>query len=76
MIDNLYFIRRVKGNVIVSIIYNKTDNKYHFVNLTSNHICSCCFETVDKAILDMERLKKEGKIMEYYKIEKGEKEIG
>lgn len=66
--DNLYFVRRTKGNVIVSIMYNRTDNKYHFVNLTSNHICSCCFNTINDAILDMERFKNEGKVIEYYKI--------
>lgn len=69
MIDNLYFVRRTKGNVIVSIMYSKTDNKYHFVNLTKSHICHCCFNTVEDAILDMDQLKNEGKIIEYYKME-------
>lgn len=69
MIKDMYFIRRSKGNVIVSIMHSRTDNKYHFVNLTSSHICSCCFDTVEDAILDMEQFKNEGKIIEYYKIE-------
>ena len=68
VINNLYFIRRTKGNVIISIMYNRTDNKYHFVNLSSNHICTCGFDTVDDAIADMEQFKNDEIIIDYYKI--------
>ena len=44
------------------------DNKYHFVNITHNHICTCAFNNVQDAINDMDNLKKNGKILDYYKI--------
>lgn len=67
-INNLYFIKREKDNVVVSIMFCKADKKYHFVNLTKDHICSCAFDKIDDAILDMEHFKNNGKLIEYYKI--------
>ena len=65
---NVYFVEREDGNVTVSIMYFPTDNKYHFVNFTKGHICACGFESVDDALVDMEKLKNEGNIINYYKI--------
>lgn len=33
--NNIYLVQRTNGNVIVSIMRNKSDNTYSFVNLTS-----------------------------------------
>ena len=66
---NLYFIKRDKGNVVVSIMFNWNNGAYHFVNLTSGHICSCEFETVNDAIQDMQNKKDVGEIIEFIKIE-------
>ena len=63
---NVYFIKRQQGNVLVSIMYNRTDKKYHFVNLSKGHICSCGFETINDAILDMKHYKNNGIIDDYY----------
>lgn len=59
---------REKGTVIVTIMYNRADEKYHFVNLTHGHICKCAFNSVNDAILDMEKQKKEGLLIDYKKI--------
>lgn len=48
-----WLVLREKGNVIVSILYNRNNDKYQFVNLTSGHICSCIFDTLQDAYLDM-----------------------
>lgn len=32
--NNVYLVQRKNGNVIVSIMRNKSDNTYSFVNLT------------------------------------------
>ena len=44
-----------KVDVIVS--FDKTTNKYCFVNLTDNHICKCRFNTVEDAMNDMRQRK-------------------
>lgn len=63
--SNVYFVRRPEDDVVVSVMLNRADNKYHFVNLTKGHICACAFDTVEDALEDMEKLKSEGKILEY-----------
>ncbi len=65
---NVYFVEREVGNVIVSIMYDRTDDKYHFVNLTKDHICACGFDSVEDAVNDMEKLKNEGNVINYCKI--------
>lgn len=67
-IKNLYFVIRNKGNVVVSIMFNKQDRKYHFVNLTKNHICPCGFDSVEEAIKDMEIKKENCEIVDFEKI--------
>lgn len=66
---NLYLVIRNKGNVIVSIMYNKFNGSYRFVNLTKGHICSCEFETVLDAINDMQNKKDNGEIIDFIEIE-------
>jgi len=66
---NVFFVVRPKGNTIVSIMYNRMDGKYHFVNIKSNHICVCGFNSVESAIDDMERLKQIGKITDYFGVD-------
>lgn len=66
--ESLYCVVKPSGNVIVSIMYSKQDKKYHFVNLTKGHICECAFDTEFDAIMDMEMMKREGKIQSYSKV--------
>lgn len=66
--NEMYFVEKDGGGVMVSIMYNRMDNKYHFVNLTKDHICTCGFDSVNNAVNDMEKLKSAGKIIDYHKI--------
>lgn len=75
--ENAYYVKRNgKDDVIVSIMYNKADNKYHFVNLSKNHICACGFETTEEAIADMEQRKNNGSICDFYLIERSAEDCG
>lgn len=66
--EELYFVERKKGNVVVSIMINRADGKFHFVNLTSGHICACAFNSVGEALEDMELLMEKGDIQNFHKI--------
>ena len=66
-----YLVVKRTGNVVVSIMLNHVDNKYHFVNLTKNHICKCAFDDVSAAIEDMEQQKQDGRIIDYFEIVSG-----
>ena len=66
--ENIYLVVREKGDVIVSIMYSRFDDKYHFVNLTKGHICKCGFETVHEAVEDMKIKKADGEIINYIEI--------
>lgn len=55
---------------LVTIMKNKSDGTYSFVNLTKMHICQCKFESVSEAIADMDRRVKEGTILKYTELEK------
>lgn len=50
-------------------MYDRSDSKYHFVNLTSNHICSCGFDSVEDAIVDIESYKNRGIVSDYYRVD-------
>lgn len=67
--ENIYFVIREKGNVIVSIMFSEFNGSYHFVNLTKGHICSCEFETVFDAVNDMKNKKDNGEIIDFIKME-------
>jgi len=59
MMENKYLVIREKNNeadnCIVTIMYNRNNGKYQFVNLTNPHICACVFDSVDDALADMQQ---------------------
>mgnify|MGYP000638713102 CR=1 FL=1 len=67
--NNIYLVQRTNGNVIVSIMRNKSDNTYSFVNLTKNHICPCRFDSIEDAMKDMDEKILNGEIVGYFKLE-------
>ena len=71
--NNIYFVKRKSGNVMVSIMRNKSDNTYSFVNLTKGHICSCRFDSVEDAVKDMDEKILNGEIVGYFKFGEMEK---
>lgn len=71
--NNIYLVRRKSGNVVVSIMRNKSDNTYSFVNLTKNHICPCRFDSVEDAVKDMDEKILNGEIIGYFKLGENEK---
>ncbi len=46
---------RKDTNVRVSIFKNKIDGTYSFINLTKLHVCTCKFNTVADALIDLEQ---------------------
>lgn len=71
--NNIYLVQRKSGNVIVSIMRNKSDNTYSFVNLTKNHICQCRFDSIEDAVKDMDDKILNGEIVGYFKLEEMKK---
>lgn len=67
--NNIYLVQRKSGNVVVSIMRNKSDGAYSFVNLTKNHICPCRFDSVEDALNDMHKKILSGEIIGYFKLE-------
>lgn len=67
--NNIYLVQRTNGNVIVSVMRNKSDNTYSFVNLTKNHICPCRFNSIEDAVKDMDEKILNGDIVGYLKLE-------
>lgn len=63
-----WVVIRPKDNVIVTIMQNKGDKTYSFVNLTKNHICTCRFATIKDALKDLECRKQDGSVIDYYEI--------
>lgn len=63
-----WLVKRQHDNVIVTIMKNKSDETYSFINLTKEHICSCRFKSIDDALKDMDRLKDCGKIINYFEL--------
>jgi len=66
--ENLFLVIRNKGNVVVSIMLSRHSGKYHFVNLTKGHICSCAFDSVREAVADMQKKKDNAEIVDYVRI--------
>lgn len=60
-----WLVERPRDEVIVTIMKNKIDNTYSFVNLTKEHICSCKFESIDAALSDMDEKIESGEIIRY-----------
>lgn len=67
--NNVYLVQRKNGNVVVSIMRNKSDSTYSFVNLTKNHICPCRFDSIEDALTDMRKKILSGEIIGYFKLE-------
>lgn len=66
--NNIYLVQRKNGNVIVSIMRNKSDDTYSFVNLTKGHICLCRFDSVEDAVKDMAKKILNDEIIAYFKL--------
>lgn len=64
----IWLVKRQHDKVIVTIIKNKSDGTYSFINLTKEHICPCRFSSVEEALLDMDKKIKEGTVLKYEKI--------
>ncbi len=71
--NNIYLVQRKSGNVVVSIMRNKSDGTYSFVNLTKNHICPCRFDSVEDAVKDMDEKILNGEIIGYFKLKEMKK---
>lgn len=67
--DNTYLVMREKDSVIVSIMLNKLDHTYSFVNLTKGHVCTCRFDSIEDAISDMKKKKDNGEIIDYISLQ-------
>ena len=48
-------IRRNRPDCIVMLCQDRATEKWCYVNLTSEHVCACRFDTIDDAIADMEK---------------------
>lgn len=66
--DNTYKIIRENGVFYIAIIRTKANNKYKFINITKEHICDCEFDSIEKAVRDLNKYKKDGKIINYFKV--------
>ena len=73
--NNIYLVQRKSGNVMVSIMRNKSDNTYSFVNLTKGHICSCRFNSIEDAVKDMDEKILNGEVTGYFELEEIKKWI-
>ena len=47
--------RRNRPDCIVLLCQDRTTKKWCFVNLTTEHVCACRFDTIEDAIADMEK---------------------
>lgn len=63
-----YLVIRPTDSIIVTIMKNKSDNSYSFINLTKLHICPCRFKSIEDALKDMDDKIKEGEILRYKEI--------
>lgn len=59
----IYKITRITDIVYVTILKNKIDNTYSFVNLSKEHICPCKFKSENDALKDLRQQFEEGKIV-------------
>lgn len=59
----IYKITRITDIVYVTILKNKIDNTYSFVNLSKEHICTCKFKSENDALKDLRQQFEEGEIV-------------
>lgn len=64
-IMQIYKVVRPEDIVYVSILRNKNDGTYSFINLTKGHICPCRFLSEEEALQDLEEQKQKGKVVSY-----------
>ena len=48
-------IRRNRPDCIVLLCQDRTTEKWCFVNLSTEHVCACRFDSIDDAIADMRK---------------------
>lgn len=48
-------IRRNRPDCIVLLCQDRTTEKWCFVNLSTEHVCTCRFDTIDDAFADMKK---------------------
>lgn len=63
-----WLVIRPNDEVIVTIMQNKADDTYSFINITKEHICSCKFNSVEDALEDMNKQIAEKKIIKYVEL--------
>ena len=61
----IYKVIRPKDVIYVSVLRNKNDGTYSFINLTKGHICPCRFQSEEEALRDLEEQKQKGKVVSY-----------
>ena len=47
--------RRNRPDCIVLLCQDRTTKKWCFVNLSTEHVCACRFDTIDDALVDMKK---------------------
>ena len=47
--------RRNRPDCIVMLCQDRTTKKWCFVNLSTEHVCACRFDTIDDAFADMKK---------------------
>lgn len=63
-----WLVKQPKDEVVVTIMKNKLDGTYSFINLTKEHICSCKFESADDALKDIDEKIKSGEVIRYFEL--------
>lgn len=63
----IYYVQRPNDWVLVTIMKNKNDNTYSYINLTKKHICPCRFKSIEDALDDMNKKIKTGEVISYFK---------
>ena len=48
-------IRRNRPDCIMMLCQDRTTKKWCYVNLSTEHVCACRFDTIDDAIADMRK---------------------
>ena len=48
-------IRRNRPDCIMMLCQDRNTEKWCFVNLTTEHVCACRFDTIDDALADMRK---------------------
>ena len=48
-------IRRNRPDCIMMLCKDRTTKKWCFVNLSTEHVCTCRFDTIDDALADMRK---------------------